>query len=233
MWPHAYWVYCQKHGHACAIISGACSQCSIEINHCVYLLRWNLLPISFIRQKQVTIWFFQGFWNDSRWKYVIQEFWHHLLVTATFFAPWWAFDGQEIAMASFQLEGYIMFSHRPTRQLAHVLLVVAHRLKGFLAFYACKLLCGTVIQLHITQSHTTCIIIVVTPLTRLSIMHIILIMLVWVFHMQYSVVSPGRILCMYGVPWVEVRYVYKVNKLMAKISTNRYKNDSKLKGYVS
>ena len=45
-------------------------------------------------------------------------------------------------MASFQLEGYIV-SHRSNKTTDAALLIVAHGLKSFLAFYVCKLLCGT------------------------------------------------------------------------------------------
>ena len=148
------------------LILGACtvgySNRSVRVS--VSLLPWNLLPIPLLC------------WKDRRCHRVFECFKvfvvrlllkiphsrvlvsSSLLVTATFLAPWQAFDGQRSFFFNSRGMYMCMVSDRSNKTTGSSL-IVAHWQISFLAFWACyKLLtrhcCMTnVILLHNTQSH--------------------------------------------------------------------------------
>ena len=69
-------------------------------------------------------------------KCFIQEFWHHLLVTAAFLAPWWAFDGQTRQWWLLFNSEYNMVGYRSNKTTGSSLIIV-HWQRSLLAISTC------------------------------------------------------------------------------------------------
>ena len=137
----------------------------------VYLLPRNLLPTSVLRRKQSFMGFFMMFSTflpfGFPWKRFVQEFWCHLLVTATFLAPWRAFDGQKRQRWLLSTWKVYMVSYRSNTHDWFITdrSTLAEKLLGLSAHAVnCWHGIAHVILLDIAQLRAMCIL-VVTPLT--------------------------------------------------------------------
>ena len=71
------------------------------------------------------------------WKRFVQEFWHHLLVTATFLAPWLPFDGQTRQRWLVFNSNIVCMASSRSSNMTGSSLIVAHWQRSFLAICAC------------------------------------------------------------------------------------------------